>query len=540
MVDNKDEKIGKITLSALTKTLLKTLEAIKPKKPPHQFSTVSVSRTASFLAIVYEKIRNAIEYREEHLLRRAAIERILKRRFSLNPQGTDEAENLLKELLWARYFSEDSMGEEDVKTIQTIIDRYIFLKNLIQQNKDASTRNYLEQFILDLVTCEIEETLTPAEAATEAAFTYYIFQTLHQKIKIEGMSEDQKDAHFLVSIDQTYRKSDNPYLRYHLFITSYEPLFQNDTKKLSTMYEKLPALFKKIDSLIRNPLNVKLSRFVKRQLPAFLILFELIKKNPTEIKEICSQKELLWNQVNTIAQEKYQDAQKRLRGLAVRSLIYIFITKMLLALILEYPVSLYFYDEVNLVSIVINTLFPPLLMITIVLLLKLPSPENTVKIYKRIVGIIDEDPAYETQVAYITKTTKEKRPLLVFFFTIFYSGTFFLTLWLIHEGLNLLNFNLISQTIFIFFVSVITFFSNRIKQVSDEYKIEEKEGVIAPFIDFFFLPIISIGKFLSAELGKINIFIVLFDVIIETPFKLVVEIFEEWIRFIKARKEEIG
>jgi hypothetical protein len=103
----------------------------------------------------------------------------------------------------------------------------------------------------------------------------------------------------------------------------------------------------------------------------------------------------------------------------------------------------------------------------------------------------------------------------------------------------MLDFNLASESIFIFFVSVVTFFSFRIKQVAQEYKLEERESVFQPFIDFFFVPMLSIGKFFSNEIGKINFFILIFDYLIEAPFKLVFEIVEEWISFVRQRKEEI-
>jgi len=76
-------------------------------------------------------------------------------------------------------------------------------------------------------------------------------------------------------------------------------------------------------------------------------------------------------------------------------------------------------------------------------------------------------------------------------------------------------------------------------EISKEYKLEEKESFFSPFVDFFFMPILSIGKFLSSEISKINILIFFFDFILEAPFKLIFEIFEEWISFVKHKKEEI-
>jgi len=50
---------------------------------------------------------------------------------------------------------------------------------------------------------------------------------------------------------------------------------------------------------------------------------------------------------------------------------------------------------------------------------------------------------------------------------------------------------------------------------------------------------LALGKFFSSGLSKLNFFIFIFDFIIEAPFKLIFEVVEEWIGFVKKRKEEI-
>jgi hypothetical protein len=212
---------------------------------------------------------------------------------------------------------------------------------------------------------------------------------------------------------------------------------------------------------------------------------------------------------------------------------------MFFALILEIPLSKIFYGEVNQMSILINTFFPPILMLLILMFFQLPGSKNTQKIYQRIIEIIDSDQSFETKPVLIKKYQKQKKPALILGFTIFYILTFFITLSLIYEILTFLHFNLISQIIFIFFVSLVTFFSYRIKQLVNEYKLDEKEGVLTPIFDFFFMPILSLGKWLSQEVARLNFFIFIFDFIIEAPFKLLFEVIEEWIAFVKKRKEEI-
>src|SRR3990172_6379107 len=89
----------------------------------------SVSRTVSALAALYEKARNAVEFRAEHLVRRAAIERILKRRITLGGASPDIAENLVVELLWARYIDSSLIDDAKVREIHNIVERYLLLKH---------------------------------------------------------------------------------------------------------------------------------------------------------------------------------------------------------------------------------------------------------------------------------------------------------------------------------------------------------------------------------------------------------------------------
>lgn len=531
--------IDPIDLSTFTRALIDSIKSIKPRANPDDMSKITVSQTVSLFAIIYEKLRNAIEYREDHLMRRAAIERIVKRRLMLNPEGVGEAVNVVRELLWARYFSNGSLGGHDLLVIQDIIDKYMVIKRAVIAGRPVDTQQYLAEFLTQMMTCEIEETLSPENASQYSSFTFFIYQVLRKKIKIEGMSDDQKNTFFLASIEKIFRKSDKPYQRYHLFITFYKPIREHSKRELTEMAGKFPAIANKIDDTLKSPYVENLSRYTRKQLPTFLILFSIMRDKFKEISSILTDKNRLWTEVDMSCREKYQQLNSRVRNLAIRSFIYIFLTKMIFALILELPVSRYLYGDVNMSSIIINSIFPPILMLTIVSFFKVPGEENTRNIFKRIVNIVDKDDAFETSISYMPKKPTERRPILIFGFTIFYSLTFIITLTLMYEGLSQLKFNAVSMAVFIFFVSIVTFFSYRIRQIVNQFRLEEKESVFTPIIDFFFVPVLSIGKFFSGELARLNFLIFIFDFLIEAPFKLVFEVVEEWISFVKKRKEEI-
>jgi hypothetical protein len=89
-------------------------------------------------------------------------------------------------------------------------------------------------------------------------------------------------------------------------------------------------------------------------------------------------------------------------------------------------------------------------------------------------------------------------------------------------------------------LTLVSFFSLRIRKVAKEmYIVENKESIFSFVMDFFYVPIIEVGKFLNEKFSRINFFVFVLDFIIEAPFKIFVDIAEQWTKYVKERKEEI-
>ena len=54
-----------------------------------------------------------------------------------------------------------------------------------------------------------------------------------------------------------------------------------------------------------------------------------------------------------------------------------------------------------------------------------------------------------------------------------------------------------------------------------------------------YYPIVAVGKWLTEKFSRINVFVFVLDFIIEAPFKIFVDIAEQWTKYVKERKEEI-
>src|SRR3989344_5897470 len=98
---------------------------------PNHEHKMSVNPVVSKFATWYEKGRNAMEYREDEVILRAAIERILKRRLLLGGNAETTAEPLVRELIWAHYLPDSSVPVSIVDQVEQLIDRYLSLRLLI-------------------------------------------------------------------------------------------------------------------------------------------------------------------------------------------------------------------------------------------------------------------------------------------------------------------------------------------------------------------------------------------------------------------------
>jgi hypothetical protein len=77
------------------------------------------------------------------------------------------------------------------------------------------------------------------------------------------------------------------------------------------------------------------------------------------------------------------------------------------------------------------------------------------------------------------------------------------------------------------------------KGVKELMIVERRENLFTFLVDLFYMPIILVGKWLSSNVSKINVFIFIFDFILEAPFKIIVEIADDWTKYVRERRENM-
>jgi hypothetical protein len=495
-----------------------------------------VSRTVSLLAGFYEKARNAVEFRAEHLIRRAAIERILKRRILIGGTTNTMAEHLIVELLWARYIDSSQINDKKVQDVQKIIDKYLVVKFGIYNNKQR-VNNVSWDIMLGLMSSEIEECISPAKK--REALNNFVYQAILPKIHIP--EEDEKSVSILtyIAVERSFAQSDDPLILFHIIKLIQPSWFEISPQEVNSQINDLFNNILQIEKSLKHRLSERLFRFVRKHNPPFLLLRDFFLEKGSQTKAIIEDEALFEQTLATIAARRYKETGKKVSRAVVRSIIYIFLTKMVFALALEVPVDLFITKKIDYLSVAINMLFPPLLLFAIAGFLKVPGEDNTRRLISNIKGIIYSFDTLKDEVDQFTSQPKERRPVLTAVFTLFYLATFLVSFGFISYILTLLHFNVASQIIFIFFVTLVSFFAYRIRLSAKEYELLHKPGHLTPIIDFFFLPILRVGRALSSEIAKLNVFMFIFDFILEAPLKVIFEFMEEWFRFIRSKKDEI-
>lgn len=503
----------------------------RAKEAPVESANV-VNPLVSELASWYEKFRNSIEYRDEEVILRASIERILKRRLALGGTGTTAAKPLLKELVWARYFPESLYTEETITKIEKIIDFYLHLKT--EAVKLGLNDGKMRELMFQLMSSDVEQTLHPNKV--EEAVGGYIFHVLQKNISCEENMEEERDVQLFIAIRRAYSKDDIAFLRFKLFTQYFGKMSHQEVE---TVAEKFKEAYLQIESQLKHPARFKILSYVKRQIPAFLIMEDIFASHEN-IKELSQNAEELDNEVLSACRKKYKTISEKVRRAIIRSVIFILLSKTMIAFGVEGTYERIFIGHVQWVTLALNVIIPTMFMVIVGFSIRTPGEKNSRLILTRIHALLfDEEPKVGRLIAFPVPD-KKPRSITEWVFGVLWVVAFLLSFGAVSLGLSLLHFSIVSQGIFIFFLAIVSFLAYRINITAHEYSVESSQGILTPIIDFFFMPIARVGQYLTAGISQINIFLFILDFIIEAPYKAIVGFFDQWFFFLHSKREELG
>ncbi|PIR94840.1 hypothetical protein COT95_02005 [Candidatus Falkowbacteria bacterium CG10_big_fil_rev_8_21_14_0_10_37_6] len=532
------------TAKDLFRVIYQSQKSIKEsKEEEEQVAKIRVNEIISKMSFFYEKIRNAVDYKEDHLLRKNAIERIL-RRLSLTGHHNDNeiAKTLLVELIRGGYLANNSVPETKIKDLEKIIERFSKLKQLFLAGgkKTRQEVDDIKKWIFNLAATEIEENF--GDHRIDQVIGQHMFEIINANIVDLG-----KDAEFIrdkkiqiyIAIFSKLFKYDDAMLEFLLFRYINPNWPKASDEDIALIAQHHHELVEFIAQQLAHPFRKQIGKVAFRYTIYFSMLRDAVEENPQgAYDKLKNNPNSFKKLIEKVCESRYKESRGKLRRGAVRSIIYLFLTKTLLVFILEAPVIVFLGDELVYYSLIINIMFPPTLLLMIALFTGVPGKQNTARIQEGIEEIL-VNPEFNdntVKLKYPTARTSAVNIIFRFFYAVMFLASFGLVIW----GLVAINFNIISIVIFILFLSFVSFFGIRLARFARAYAVvENRENIFSFFANFFYVPIIGLGKWMSETFSQINLFIFILDFIIEAPFKIFVEIFEQWSTYIKERKEEV-
>ncbi len=506
----------------------------KEQVKPSQDQTINVNEAVSAVAFYYEKIRTIIDYQDEHLIRQNAIRRILGRRLILANTSDDIATGVLKELVRFRYFPNGTVPLKKIKEISSILDVYLGVLRELSETHALTDSD--QDWLISMAACAIDEHLMPM--TEEHALVDLMYDVLEPEIEgnITGTDDVMRRLQIYIACYRVLLRPDIDRLRAMLLARCFPEWGNTESPDVKRLAEEYKSTAKKIDYIIHHPSSKKLLPSFRRYRIPFVVFFTVIRHAGADILK---DPEALEKEVVKTCEQFYAVQRKRLNSRTVRAFIYIFLTKMVLGLSVELPYDLITVHHVNTLPLLVNILFPPVLLAFMTMTVKMPTKENTKMIVQSIKEIAYPDTPKEVFVSQ-TYRVKRKRPVATFVFSVLYAVLFAVSFgfvgWLLHR----LDFNLVSAAVFFVFFCLITFFGiNLRRSIKDLIIIKPKGNFFMILIESFFLPIVQVGRWLSFNISRVNIFIFIFDVLIELPLQALLEITEEWFAFLKEKKDEM-
>ncbi|MCX6759516.1 MAG: hypothetical protein NT012_03060 [Candidatus Nealsonbacteria bacterium] len=538
-------------ISQSTKKLIQKYQAwYQSLEKKENVSFIHVDEVASRVAEFYEKLRAIVDWQEEHLMKRGAIARTLKRRFLLAKEGKNISEPLILELIRGGHFPNDNIEETKIGDVEKILNKYIY----ILENNPSSSRAIakgsekqkmqLYNWLLSITACEIEEILSPSHK--ERDLIDYMTESMIDKIRVQqgvisigGMTEEEKNRQIYIAVQRALFKLDSPIITYHLLKKREGQWADLPTAKLHEIAQNIFSIWESLEKELNHHLKDKFYKICERYDTPYLLLGDILisGENPAKIYEKISKPEDLEESIKKAYNKRSSTLKQRLFRAAVYSTLSIFLTNIAALYVLEIPLAKMTGRTFSPLTIVVDILESTFLMFLLVATIKPPSKSNLEIVLLETMKII-----YKTEKTdiYEIKVPKKRGSLVKFFIALLYLIGASVSIGVIVAIFEWAKFPPTSMVINLISVALVAFAGLAIRNRGEELTVEEKKAGFFSFIfDILFLPIVGLGQWLSNKWKKYNAIAVFFSALVDLPFEIFIEFLEQWRYFLKEKKEEI-
>lgn len=519
-----------------------------------EIATIHVDEVASKVASFYEKIRRVIDWKEENLLRRSAIERVLKRNLiteipqvkSIFNNGTSLfAEKLVKELIRGGHLPNDRIAQTKIPEVESIIKKYLhLLKNApFSQNSlsfPLKKRVNFYNWVLAVAACEIEEVLSPP--VKENALINTMTRLMSQRIRLipeNSLTEKEKLMQTYIAAHRTLFDLDDSIISYRLLKYKYPDWTLTDKSFITKTCPKIFEIWDELEKDLNHPLRKDFSNICERIDTVFTILDDIFESNqnePEKIDKAISDRQSLKQEITKFYNQRLKTLKKRLFRLAIYSTLSVFFSNWFTFFVVEVPLAKLIYERFNLFAAVIDFIIPSLAMFILISLIRPPRAGNLDRLMEMTFRFVYTD---EAKDIYEIKVNKKRNLILSLIVFLLYTLAGIFTLggiaWIFLKA----RIPITSVVLDTMTIAMNVFAALIIRNKAKEISVEEKTSFGEFFLDFLSVPVAKIGSFFANKWREYNIFSVFLNVFIELPLITSIDFIESLSQFLKEQKAEL-
>jgi hypothetical protein len=511
--------------SPLNQQLATSLQAAKRQREAVQNEQkaeekVHVVGAGATITAGYEQLRNAAEHAEENVLLQRAIRRFYRRIFLSRDRNliATSGDELITELTLAGYLANDSTPRSLIGKIGQSAAKYFDVYMSLDWR-----HNHRDEWTLDVLSVEIETMFndyTKQNVFAEFSYGYFLRYFEADKKKMEN-----HDVGVFVAVHRALLKSDQPRIRWTL-LQRY-----GQTPEDFASYTKTNEL---IDKLLDSDDVDKMFRVINRQGAPFRVLWPMIEGDE-DLSELLQTRERFLATYEAQIEATYTAVGKRITKGIIKSVIFLFITKVVIGVLIEVPYDVLIHGSIIWLPLAINLLFPPLYMVLLSNTLLLPGRANTEALVDKIDTLL-----YELPEKAAVPVRDRSSGTYGWSFRIAYAFFMLAVVGATMFGLYQLGFSILHLVIFFVFLSTASFLGFSLSRLVREIEaIDSHQGGVVLVRDFLYMPFVVVGRWMSEKYAKINLVAAVLDMVIELPLKTILRLVRQWGAFMSDQKDRM-
>ena len=486
---------------------------------------VSVSAATQRVAFAYERFRNTLEPDEEDILRRRSIFRILKRRLQEDDRPAEvTAVQLLQELIRGHYISPVPRSFAEALAQRITRARLVV----------SGLRPELASWFINLVAVAIDQDIFPRQQ--EEALVQLMYQDTWTRTEwIDNLvAPKDRPIQLYIGCHRALFEADDYEIALHYFSRHYESwdtadFSEADARKIQA---DLPNFYRNIQRSLQHPSRERIVRLLRPVAVPYRVTRDVLSEQTS-----FADSDELAGATRGAVEKRTQNVRRRMSRRAWNSILFLFFTKTILAGIIEVPYELLVFSKIHVPALIVNIFFHPFLLFVAATTARVPGARNADMIVDQVKVIVTGEGELPTVVM---RRLRQYGAATWAFFALIYAVLFLFLFWGVFAVLGLLEFSIVAMFMFLMFLGLVTFLAARIRRGAVDIRVvDRQEGALSGLISFLALPIIEFGRYLALQVSKINVPLILMDRVLEAPFKIFIDVLEEWFGFIRDRREEI-